>query len=76
MKVIVNGETKETDKTHLNYWDAVMLAFGEPKMALQTITYYARGSGDNYRSGIISPHKPGVEICEGMRFNICYTGDA
>jgi hypothetical protein len=75
-QLIVNGEVKHTDKVSLDYYDIVDLAFGKPMKALQTITYYSKGTGDTLQQGMVWPHGPAVKICEDMRINCTYTGNA
>jgi hypothetical protein len=73
MKLTINGVEKEVEQTKFTYHDIVRLAFGQPMMRLQTITYFHR-NGNVTISGEIAPFEAPVCLPEGTIITVGYTG--
>lgn len=80
MKITINSEPVELSdqeaKDGLAYQQIVDRAdSGRSKQALHTITYFARGEGDQQRSGTICPGQRLIP-CEGMHIAAMVTDNA
>lgn len=74
MKITINCETIETDKSSLSYEEVCELAGKKPQHNPSCV-YHVRLTGDAERNGSLT-HCKRVELAEGMHIVCMVTGSA